>query len=103
MLERQREKKQLPLKEEQKTEETANVEVTVQNGEAPTEDGKKIEIEDPEITIELAPGKTDKKTEKEDAWFNEDTFDVQEKASYTSVESKSEVTRLEWEASYYAF
>lgn len=58
------------------TEETVTEEATIEHGEATTEDGKKIESEEPEVTVTLTPGEMDEETEEMNAWFNEDTLNI---------------------------
>lgn len=50
--------------------------VTVDNGVGTTEDGKTVNTEVPDITLNLAPGKDDTKSETVDAWFDEATLDL---------------------------
>lgn len=66
------------VKDENDTVQELEEEVEIENGEAVTEDGKKIEVEEPAVTVELQPGETKEKTEQMDAFFDDDTLDIPE-------------------------
>nr|WP_311565686.1 Cys-Gln thioester bond-forming surface protein [Peptoniphilus grossensis] len=64
------------IKDEKDTEVKVVEEIEIENGQATTGDGKKIEVDEPEVTVELKPGQSQEKTEEMDAWFDEDTLGI---------------------------
>lgn len=80
------------LKNEEENKEEKQEEVVIENGKVTTEDGKTIETEAPEVTVELEPGKTDEKTEEMDAWFDEDTLDIPEWIKQKEGETSTWIT-----------
>lgn len=66
------------IKDEKDTEEKVKEEIKVEDSEATTSDGKKIETEAPEVTIALKPGEKKEVTVDMNAWFDEDTLGIPE-------------------------
>lgn len=78
------------IKGEEDTKEETEEEVVLENNQAITEDGKKIQSEEPEVTIELQPGQEAEKAEDMAAWFDEDSLPdgkvTEEKITYARDE-----------------
>ncbi|WP_138160646.1 thioester domain-containing protein [Peptoniphilus catoniae] len=64
------------IKDEKDTEVKVEEEIKVEDSKATTSDGKKIETDEPEVTIELKPGEKKEVTVDMNAWFDEDTLGI---------------------------
>lgn len=64
------------ITDEHDTEVKVEEEIEVEDSKATTSDGKKIETEEPEVTVELKPGEEKEVTVDMNAWFDEDTLGI---------------------------
>ena len=64
------------IKDEKDTEVKVEEEIEVEDSKATTSDGKKIETDEPEVTVELKPGEEKEVTVDMNAWFDEDTLGI---------------------------
>lgn len=64
------------IKDEKDTEVKVEEEIKVDDKKATTSDGKKINTDEPEVTIKLKPGEKKEVTVNMNAWFDEDTLGI---------------------------
>ncbi|MEJ8752416.1 Cys-Gln thioester bond-forming surface protein [Lagierella sp. ICN-221743] len=64
------------IKDEKDTELKVEEEIKVEDSKATTIDGKNINTDEPEVTIELKPGEEKEVTVDMNAWFDEDTLGI---------------------------
>lgn len=67
-------------------------EVTIINGTGTTEDGKTINSDVPDVTLELTPGQTDSESKEAKAWFDDSTLNL---PSWVRSESDGKTTWAE--------
>ncbi len=64
------------IKNEKDTEVKVEEEIEIENSQGETHDGKTIETDESEVTVELKPGEEKEATVDMNAWFDEDTLGI---------------------------